>query len=51
MLVGGYIAARAGGSGRQGSIDPPGLDELLGTLLTFEDERSVPRRRGDGSQS
>jgi hypothetical protein len=51
MLVGGYIAARVTGSGAGGIAHPSGLEELLGTLLTYEDERSSPRHKGEGPRS
>jgi len=51
MLVGGYIAARAGGSGGQGGVGPSGLGGLLDTLLTHGDDHSGSQRTGESSRS
>jgi hypothetical protein len=43
MLVGGYITARAGGSGTEGSGGLSGLGQLLDTLTPGEDDDSADR--------
>jgi len=47
MLVAGYIAARAAGSGAEGSGGLSGLD----TLLVHDDDRPGSQRKGEGSRS
>jgi len=51
MLVGGYIAARAAGSGSQGNASASEIGGMLETLQTHDDDRSGSQRKGDGSRS